>query len=91
MVMRYRWLSVSLSFMMIIIGVIMLAAFLDIPAIDRIIGVMGIATTLMSLVQLGASFMMPDDVRCPKCGEQCRLNVRMSGAPEIRSISDGER
>lgn len=91
MVIRYRWMSVFMSSLMIMLGIIMLTAFLDFPALDRIIGATGGAITLIYLVQLGASLIMPDEMRCPKCGEHGRLSLRMSGAPEIRPIGGGKR
>ncbi|WP_437281302.1 hypothetical protein WME90_12285 [Sorangium sp. So ce375] len=91
MIVRYRWSAVGTSSLLTILGLMMSGALLDNPGVDLIIGILGVATVLVSLVQLGASFMIPDDVRCPKCGEGCRLKMRMSGVPELRSIVDGER
>ncbi|WP_437300383.1 hypothetical protein ACSRUE_09265 [Sorangium sp. KYC3313] len=91
MLLRYRWSAVGTSSLLAMLSLAMSGALLDNPGVDLVIGILGVTMVLVSLVQLGASFMMPDDVRCPKCGEGCRLKVRMSGVPELRSIVDGER
>jgi hypothetical protein len=44
----------------------------------------GVVIIAVSLVALGMSFMLPDDVRCPTCGHTSRVHIRLSGRPELR-------
>lgn len=85
MTISYKTASVMASMMIVLLsGLMALAlAVAHIPFLFLVMAILSGFLMVVSLISLGMSFMMPDDVKCPRCGQGCEIRVRMSGRVEL--------
>jgi len=82
--MSWRSYSLTISFMLLFLGAIMLLVFVDNQQARQFVGLIGAFLVLSGLVAVGVSAMMPNELTCPKCETSVRLLMSsISGKPRL--------